>query len=188
MGRWEPDARGRLMLAALDLYTERGYEQTTVADIAQRAGVTERTFFRHFADKREVLFDGAGQLQETVVGAIAAAELGAPIEVVGAAMERAAELLQERRPFARQRAATIAANPSLLERELLKLAALGAAAAEALRARGVPEPDASLAAEAGVVVFKVAFERWITDPARADFVRGIRETLDELGQVVLRRT
>src|SRR4051794_66180 len=125
MGRWEPDARGRLAVAALELYAERGYEQTTVADIAERAGVTERTFFRHFADKREVLFDGSATLQETVVKAIAAApEDAAPIEAVGAAFEHAAVLLEERRAFARLRAATIAANPSLLERELLKLAAL----------------------------------------------------------------
>ena len=179
MGRWEPDARGRLMLAALELYTGRGYEQTTVADIAQRAGVTERTFFRHFADKREVLFDGAHLLQDTVVDAITAAPASQrPIEVVGAAMERAAAMMQDRRDFARQRAAAIAANPSLQERELLKLAALGAAAAEALRGRGVPEPAATLAAEAGVAVFKVAFEQWIGD--QPDFAACIRATLGQL--------
>jgi AcrR family transcriptional regulator len=178
MGRWEPDAKGRLMVAALELYTERGYEQTTVADIAQRAGVTERTFFRHFADKREVLFDGAGTLQETVVTAIADASALPVAQVVGAAMERAAAMMQERRDFARQRAAAIAANPSLQERELLKLAALGAAAAAALRDRGVPEPTATLAAEVGVTVFKVAFEQWIGD--QPDFPACIRATLEGL--------
>ncbi|MFC4047225.1 TetR/AcrR family transcriptional regulator [Dactylosporangium siamense] len=178
MGRWEPDAKGRLMVAALELYTERGYEQTTVADIAQRAGVTERTFFRHFADKREVLFDGAGTLQETVVTAIATSAAQTAIEMVGTAMERAAEMMQERRDFARQRAAAIAANPSLQERELLKLAVLGAAAASALRDRGVPEPAATLAAEVGVTVFKVAFERWIDD--QPDFPACIRATLEGL--------
>jgi AcrR family transcriptional regulator len=182
MARWEPDAKGRLMLAALDLFTERGYEQTTVADIAQRAGVTERTFFRHFADKREVLFDGAGALQETVVAAIAAAPGGTPLEVVGKAMERAAAQLEPRRDFARRRAAAIAATPSLLERELLKLAALAAAAGEALRGRGVPEPAASLAAEAGVAVFRVAFERWIGD--QPDFPAGIRGTFGELRALI----
>ncbi|WP_327006915.1 TetR/AcrR family transcriptional regulator [Dactylosporangium sp. NBC_01737] len=179
MGRWEPDARGRLMLAALELYAGRGYEQTTVADIAQRAGVTERTFFRHFADKREVLFDGAHTLQDTVVDAITNAPASqAPIEVVGAAMERAAEMMQDRRDFARQRAAAIAANPSLHERELFKLATLSAAAAEALRERGVPEPTATLAAETGVMVFKVAFEQWIGE--QPDFARCIRSTLDHV--------
>ncbi len=183
MGRWEPDARGRLMLAALELYTERGYEQTTVADIAQRAGVTERTFFRHFADKREVLFDGSGELQATVVGAIEAAPATRqPIDVVAAAMEHAAALMEPRRDFARQRAAAIAANPSLQERELLKLAALGAAAAAALREKGVPEPAASLAAEAGVTVFKVAFERWIGD--EPDFAAGIRSTFGQLKALI----
>lgn len=183
MGRWEPDARGRLMLAALELYTGRGYEQTTVADIAQRAGVTERTFFRHFADKREVLFDGSGALQDAVVDAIEAAPAStAPIEVVGAAMEHAASLMASRRDFARQRAAAIAANPSLHERELLKLAALGAAAAAALRKRGVPEPAASLAAETGVTVFKVAFEQWIGD--QPDFAACIRTTLEHLKALI----
>jgi AcrR family transcriptional regulator len=177
MARWQPDARGRLMLAALALYTERGYEQTTVADIAQRAGVTERTFFRHFTDKREVLFDGAGTLQATVVAAIATAE-GSPLEIAVAAVEQAATSMQDRWEFARQRAATIAANPSLQERELLKLAALGDAAAEALRARGVPATAATLAAETGVVVFKVAFERWIAAPA--DFAPLVRATFEEL--------
>ncbi|MET7420392.1 helix-turn-helix domain-containing protein [Dactylosporangium sp. NPDC005555] len=180
MGRWEPDARGRLMLAALALYTERGYEQTTVADIAQRAGVTERTFFRHFTDKREVLFEGSGALQETVVAAIEAAPASqTPIDVVGAAMVRAAQMLQERRDFARQRAAAIAANPSLQERELLKLAKLGAAAAAALRERGVREPAAGMAAEIGVAVFKVAFEQWIADRQPVDFADRIQETLEQ---------
>ncbi|MDG6100936.1 TetR family transcriptional regulator [Dactylosporangium aurantiacum] len=179
MGRWEPDAKGRLVVAALELYTSRGYEQTTVADIAQRAGVTERTFFRHFADKREVLFDGSSALQDLVVAAITDAPIEMPpLDVVGAAMERAAELLEQRRPFAQQRALAIAANPSLQERELLKLAALGSASAAALRGRGVPEPAASLAAEAGVAVFKVAFERWIGD--EPDFVACVRTTLSSL--------
>src|SRR5215471_16216243 len=88
MGRWEPDARGRLMLAAMELYSERGYEQTTVAEIAKRAGLTERTFFRHYADKREVLFSGSAQLQEAMVCAVAGApESAAPIEAVAAGIE-----------------------------------------------------------------------------------------------------
>ncbi|MFD9129671.1 TetR/AcrR family transcriptional regulator, partial [Kitasatospora sp. NPDC059571] len=85
MGRWEPNARGRLAEAALGLYGERGYEQTTVAEIAERAGLTERTFFRHYADKREVLFDGSGVLQELFAAAVAGApESAAPIDAVGA--------------------------------------------------------------------------------------------------------
>ena len=181
MGRWEPDARGRLVRAALELYAEHGYEQTTVVEIAGSAGVTERTFFRYFADKREVLFEGAGDLQAFVVGALASASAQVPpIEAVAAAMEGAASLLQERRDFARQRAAVIAANPSLRERELLKLATLGAAAAEALHHRGVPDPGASLAAETGVTIFTIAFEQWIGDASSADFARCIRDALDQL--------
>ena len=81
MGRWEPDARGRLMQAALELYGERGFEQTTVAEIAQRAGLTERTFFRHFADKREVLF--SGEVDDLVLSALADARpSAAPIDAI----------------------------------------------------------------------------------------------------------
>lgn len=180
MGRWEPDARGRLMRAALELYAERGFDQTTVADIAERAGVTERTFFRYFTDKREVLFDGAGRLQEVVVEAIASAPAAAPMEVTAQAFATGAALLEERRDFARQRAAVIAATPSLQERELLKLASLGAAAAEALRRRGVPGPAAGLAAETGVTVFRIGFERWIGDASSATLAQCIREALEEL--------
>lgn len=181
MGRWEPDARGRLTQAALELYTERGFEPTTVVDIAQRAGVTERTFFRYFADKREVLFGGSGALQDKVVGAIASAPASMPpIDVMGMAMQSAASLLEERRDFARQRAAAITANPSLRERELLKLATLAAAAADALRRRGVPDPAASLAAETGVTIFKLGFEKWIADASSGDLARCIRDALDQL--------
>ena len=180
MGRWEPDARGRLARAALELYAEAGYEQTTVADIAVRAGVTERTFFRYFADKREVLFDGAGALQQLVVDGVAAAPASvAPVEAVARAFEGAASLLEGRRDFSRLRAATIAANPSLQERELLKLSALGVAAADALRGRGIGEPAAILAAETGVTIFRVGFEKWIGGSS-TDLAGCIRETLDEL--------
>src|SRR5262245_50710699 len=154
MGRWEPNARGRLEAAALALYGERGFEQTTVAEIAERAGLTERTFFRYFADKREVLFGGAGGLQELLVAALAATPPAtAPIDAVAVAVEAAAEMMQERRSFARRRQAVIAATPELQERELIKLAGLSAALADTLRQRGVPDPSATLAAEAGIAVF-----------------------------------
>jgi AcrR family transcriptional regulator len=184
MGRWEQNGRGRLELAALELYTERGFEQTTVAEIANRAGLTERTFFRHFADKREVLFGGASTLQELLVNAIAGApDAAAPIDAVAAALQAAATLLQERREYSTQRQAVIAANPALQERELIKLAALAAALADALRRRGVAEPAASLTAEAGIAVFKVAFERWINSTNAQDFSQVIRESFDELKAV-----
>jgi AcrR family transcriptional regulator len=181
MGRWEPNARGRLEQAALDLYGERGFEQTTVAEIAARAGLTERTFFRYFADKREVLFWGAGALQEMLVSAVASTpESAAPIEAIAAALEAAAALLQERREGALKRQAIIAANPEFQERELIKLASLASALAAALRNRGVSDPAASLAAEAGIVVFKIAFERWTSETGQQDLPELIRESLDEL--------
>src|SRR5579884_398013 len=117
MARWQPNARGRLEQAALARYVERGFEHTTVADIARRAGLTERTFFRHFADKREALFWGAGVLQELVVRSVAGAPAAAaPTEAVAAALQAAGALLQERRDLARQRQTIIAANAELRER------------------------------------------------------------------------
>jgi AcrR family transcriptional regulator len=171
--------------AALELFAAQGYERTTVADIAARAGVTERTFFRHFADKREALFDGSSTLQRLVVDAIEATPLGAaPIDVVGAAMQCSGSMLdEERRGWSRQRSAIIAADPALQERELLKLAALGAAAAEALRSRGVPEPAASLAADSGVTAFRIGFERWLADPPSGDLAHCVGEALAQLKAV-----
>ena len=140
MGRWEPDARGRLfkVTLALELYGERGYGQTTVAEIAGRAGLTERTFFRHFADKREVLFAGAGALEDLLVSTVAKApDCLAPIEVAAAGIEAAGAAIQEGGELPRQRQAIIAASAELQERELIKLATLASALAGALRGRGV---------------------------------------------------
>lgn len=184
MTRWEPNGRGRLELAALALYGERGFENTTVAEIAARAGLTERTFFRHFADKREVLFSGADALQELLVSNVAAApESVAPLDAVGAALEAAGALLEQRREYAGQRAAIIAANTELRERELIKLASLASAIADALRRRGVADPAASLSAEAGIAVFRIAFERWIQETNRRDLPELIRDSLDALKAV-----
>jgi AcrR family transcriptional regulator len=184
MGRWEPDARGRLEQAALALYGERGFEQTTVAEIAARAGLTERTFFRHFADKREVLFAGAGSLQDLLVSTLASTpDSAAPIDAIAAALEAAGTLLQERREYARQRQSIIAANAELQERELIKLASLSAALADTLRRRGVRDPAASLTAEAGIAVFRIAFELWINESNQRDLPQLIRESLDELKAV-----
>jgi AcrR family transcriptional regulator len=181
MGRWEPNARGRLEQAALQLYGERGFEQTTVAEIAKRAGLTERTFFRHFADKREVLFWGAPALRELLVSSVAGAPDGLPpIDAAAAGLEAAGAAIQERRELARQRQAVIAANEELQERELIKLASLSAALADTLQGRGVTEPAASLAAEVGIAVFKAAFERWVEETNQTSLPQLIRESLDEL--------
>ena len=188
MARWEPDSRGRLEQAALALYGERGFENTTVAEIAERAGLTERTFFRYFADKREVLFWGAGTLQELLVSAVVSApDSAAPIDAVGAALEAAGALLQERRESARQRQIVIAANTELRERELIKLASLSAALADALRQRGVRDTAASLTAEAGIAVFRVAVERWVNESNQRDLPQLVRESLDELKAVTAGR-
>jgi AcrR family transcriptional regulator len=169
------------MHAALELYVSRGFEQTTVAEIAKLAGLTERTFFRYFADKREVLFWGAGELQELLVSTVAGApDSDAPITVIGAAIEAAGVVFEERREGAVLRQSVIAANAELQERELIKLAALASAMADALRQRGVKDPGASLSAEAGIAVLKIAFERWINEASPQDLPQLIRELFDEL--------
>ncbi len=184
MGRWQPDAQGRLVQAAMELFAERGFEETTVAEIAARAGLTERTFFRHYADKREVLFGGGEQLRELMVAAVAAApSSAAPIDAAVAGVEAAAEQLQERREFARPRAAIIAANPELQERELIKLATLAEALAGALRARGVEDPAAALAAEAATAVFRISFERWVSEEEPGPYPELVRASLGELRAV-----
>jgi len=181
VSRWQPNARGRLEQAALDLYTERGFDQTTVAEIAQRAGLTERTFFRHFADKREVLFWGQDALTQLVTTHIAGvADSASPFEAVGGALWAVGEMFEGRREHARRRQAVVAANPGLQERELIKLASLAAAMAEALGRRGVPQPAAKLTAETAVAIFKVAFDRWISAGGDADLTHVIGDSLDEL--------
>jgi AcrR family transcriptional regulator len=180
MGRWQPDAVGRLRRAALELYSEHGYDQTTVAEIAERAGLTERTFFRYFADKREVLFAGSGVLEETLVGALVEAPAStSPLDQVAIALEAADEFFSDR-VSSRLRQQVISANTELQERELIKLASLATAFSAALRDRGVGEPTATLSAEAGVAVFKVAFERWIAKSEKRSFRDLVRDTRAEL--------
>jgi AcrR family transcriptional regulator len=184
MGRWQPDARGRLEQAALTLYGEHGFDNTTVAEIAERAGLTKRTFFRYFADKREVLFWGAQALEQLFVQEVVAApSSAAPLDAVAAALDAIAPMFEERREFATRRQQIIAANPELQERELIKLASLGRAVAEALRRRGVADPAAILTAETGVTVFRVAFERWVDEGNQHTLQELMRESLEELRAV-----
>jgi AcrR family transcriptional regulator len=182
MGRWQPDAVGRLSVAALELFAERGYDETTVAEIAERAGLSERTFFRHFADKREVLFGGASELQLKMVAAVAAAPAELPpIEAAALGVQTAGEMLGERPDLARKRSGVISANAELQERELIKMASMTAAFAETLRERGVAEPAVSLTAEAAIMVFRVSFERWVADGG--EFTEVIADSFDQLRTV-----
>ena len=186
MSRWGPDARGRLAQAALELYGERGFDETTAAEIANRVGLTERTFFRHFADKREVLFAGSAQLQNLLVDAVASAPTtAAPIEAVAAALMAAGDVFnEERRNYSRERRAVIAANAELRERELIKMASLTSAIADALRRRGVSDAAASLTAEAGIAVFRVTFDRWVDMASDEDWRALVHASLEELRVLV----
>jgi AcrR family transcriptional regulator len=180
MSRWEPDAPGRLQAAAFELYTERGYDQTTVAEIAARAGLTERTFFRHFADKREVLFAGGDRFRATLVDPVDAAPPSATaLEAVMAGVEAAGSAFPAVE-LVRRRQALILANPELQERELIKLASLAVSLGDALRRRGVPDVAGELAAETGIAILRVALTRWIEDPAEGPWEVHVREALDEL--------
>jgi AcrR family transcriptional regulator len=181
MGRWKPDARGRLEQAALELYGERGFEQTTVAEIAERAGLTERTFFRHYTDKREVLFGGAGPLTELLVSTVVdSPDSSTPFDAIAAALEATGAALEERRELARRRNRIIADNPELRERQLIKLASWADALADALRGRGVADQTARLSGEVAMAVFGVAFERWVAETNRRSLPELIRDSLDEL--------
>lgn len=184
MGRWAPGGRGRLEVAALELYATRGYEQTTVADIAERAGLTERTYFRHFADKREVLFSGSPRLQQLVVDAVLAQPVPTPpLDAVVAGLDAAAEVFDGQRDWSVRRSAVIGANPVLAEREQQKLATLAGALATALEERGVVAAGARLAADLGVVVFATGFARWVGDGEDRPLAVVQREVLAELRAV-----
>ncbi len=160
-------ARRRLQQAALELFGERGYEQTTTSEIAARAGVTERTFFRHFPDKREVLFDGQITLRAALTGAIAEApETLQPLEVLYWAFCSVEQVLEDNRPFSVPRQQVIADTPALQERELAKEAALTGDLVLALSHRGVDERLATLAAQTGWAAFHYAVVCWFADPSR----------------------
>lgn len=182
MARWEPNARERLERAALELFTERGYDATTVAEIADRAGLTKSTFFRHFADKREVLFGGQDLLAALFRDAIAAAPPSAAIaDCLAAALESAAvAFIQDRHDLAPRRRAVIAANSELQERELLKRARLGSVMAGALSARGTDETTASVAAQVGILAFTTAYARWAEPANDRPYAEIAHEALGDL--------
>ena len=185
MVRWEPGARERLQAAALTLFAEHGFDGATVAGIAAAAGVTERTFFRYFADKREVLFSGQNEFERLFLEGVRDADDGPPMAIVAAALDRACAFFpDERRPWSRARQAVIDAEPSLQERELLKLSSLAVAMTRALRLRGIEDTAAALTAETGVAVFRVAFGAWIAEGEERSLAELERAVLAELRSLV----
>ena len=179
MPRSGAEARDRLREAALDLYEKHGFDATTTAQIAAQAGVTERTYFRHFADKREVLFDGEEELRDVMVGAIRDAEDSSPLRLVVAAYTAAVPLFIRGRRVATRRAAVIAVTPALQERAHAKTAALSDAVVSALVARGIPEPTARLAAQVGTAAFQRAGRDWYPHPER-DLAALLAQAADEV--------
>jgi len=163
VSRWAPDARERLEAAALDLFVENGYEETTVAQIADRAGLNRATFFRHFADKREVLFGGEDMLTGLFADGIRDASPDATLtECLQAAFAAAGvALTPQQRAKAAQRVRVAAANSEVQERGLLKRARMARSISAALRMRGADELTARLGAEVGMLAFSIAVERWM---------------------------
>lgn len=181
MARWKSNTRLRLEQAAMELYLERGFEQTTVAEIAERVGLTERTFFRHFADKREVLFDGSHLFQALIVDTVAAAPASASaLEAVMLGLEAASVVFQGDSERSRLRQSIIDANPELQARELSKLSALVAGLSAILEQRGAAASSSYLIAQAGIVVFRSAFERYLSPANSLTWTPLLRAALEEL--------
>ena len=164
MPRNREEVRKRLQWAALELFRERGYEETTAAEIAAKAGVTERTFFRHFPDKREVLFDGGAAFIEAVMEAVrdAPKTLG-PWDALFFAFDSVKQMFIENRPFTEPRQRVIASSQALQERATDKTRALTAAVASALCERGLTVPQANLAAQMGMATLSHGVSAWFND-------------------------
>jgi AcrR family transcriptional regulator len=182
VARWQPDASQRLVLAALDLFADRGYENTTVIEIAERAGLTKSTFFRHFRDKREVLFGGDRMARLLAEGIAAAPATATPLEAIGHALDAAGSqaFTPDLRQSSARRRAVIAANPELQEREALKALELIAAMTGSLTRRGVPELTARVAADLGALAMKIAYDRWSDTTDGAEFGEIAGRTISEL--------
>ncbi|WP_194923512.1 TetR/AcrR family transcriptional regulator [Catenulispora pinisilvae] len=182
MTRWKPNAADRLAAAALDLFEEHGYENTTVIEIAQRAGLTKSTFFRHFQDKREVLFGGDTMARLLIDGITAAPATATPLQAVAHAFDSVGELVftPERRGFSTRRRAVIAANPELREREARKGRDLTTSIADALVQRGIPDLTARVTAELGALAMAIAYEQWSDTAEVEQFGDAARQALDEV--------
>ncbi len=162
MGRWEPETRERLERAALELFLEQGFDRVTVPAITARAGLTTRTFHRHFRDKREVLFADADQMPVLAARLVrdAPPHLG-PVDVVAHGLPTLAAAFEGRRAHLKQRKVIIDGHDGLRERELRKMETLVEAIADAFRARGVEDVTAAAVAETAVGLVKLALRRWV---------------------------
>src|ERR1700761_9183615 len=181
MPRWEPDARERLRAAALELFLAHGYDNVTVAQITDRAGLTRRTFSRYFTDKRDVLFAGSERLPSALAGAVTRADPALPpFEALLAAIAETEELLPGPAAHAAQRRAVVENSPELREREGTKFAAVTDALAAALRERGTAAPEALLFAQVGTALFRTAFARWTDHPNGSTLGDCAREAASEL--------
>ncbi|HTJ69777.1 MAG TPA: TetR family transcriptional regulator [Actinospica sp.] len=189
MPRWEQGAEERLREAALELFTEHGYENVTVAQITDRAGLTRRTFSRYFADKRDVLFAGSDQLPAALAAAVTTADTAlTPFEALLDALETVGDVVAGRvAPHAAQRQAIVDGSTELQERGRTKFAAVADALSAALRQRGAAPATAGLLADVGVAVFRTAFTRWAADPTAAPYSVHAREAADELAAAFIRR-
>jgi AcrR family transcriptional regulator len=182
MARWEPNASQRLADAALELFAERGYENTTVLDIAKRAGLAKSTFFRHFQDKRAVLFSEDAMTGRLVTAITAAPAEAAPLEAVACGLDALGRdvFTPARRAFTVRRRAVIDAHPDLQEREALKGMSLTASMARAMADRGLPDLVARVAAELGALALKITYERWSDADDTAEFSAIARQVLGEV--------
>ncbi|UDF12060.1 TetR family transcriptional regulator [Antiquaquibacter oligotrophicus] len=181
MGRWPEDARGRLKHAAIALFTERGFDAVTVGDIAAAAGVTERTFFRYFTDKREALFSSQEEYNALFVNALESSPATQPMALVEDALRGGATFFPDgKREHSRARQAIITSSPALVERESLKRIRLTEALSAGLVARGVPPRTAALAATSGDGAFALAFATWIAEGEDRPFDECLTEALDLL--------
>ena len=184
MPRWEPDARARLEEAALSLYDKRGFDRTTVEEIAEQAGLTKRTFFRHFADKREVLFRADSNFDENIATAVRSAPTNAhALEAAAHGVYALAAALDAQGAHGVRRIRIVRASPELWERQLIKFASLAQAIARALRSRGVGDRTAVLAAESAMTALRVASDRWVAGNGKRSLHALVVDALAELRAV-----
>jgi AcrR family transcriptional regulator len=184
VSRWEPEARNRLVTAAIELYQERGFSKTTVADIAARAGLTERTYFRYFSDKREVLFSRTEIFEQRLLAAVAdVPRSSSTYEAVTSGLLSAAALLQSRKRQSRERYKIISSHTELQERELAKFDSLANALAGVLFSRGVEDEVGRLVSQVAMAVFRSAFERWMQMGQSEELPNIVKSALDHLTEL-----